>query len=256
MYGETEQGLAETLHCSLDEAKDTMQKVLGAMPTLSKVIDAVHDFVEQRGYVETIRGHVRRLPDAKYGNYGSKSRALRQSFNALVQGSGANVTNTALIKIREALRGYKSELVATVHDSIVVDVHPDEVMVVPKLVKHLMEQVEISNFILNIADFPDLKIDDKYKINDTQFRFPLFAEIEFGHAYGEELDYDPDLINQVGMEKYYDYAKKVKYSKDKLNTDLASEEDEAKKEQLVQEHETYLKDLKQQLTGDINDSQD
>ena len=82
MYGETEQGLAETLHSSLEEAKDTMQKVLGAMPTLSKVIDAVHNFVEQRGYVETIRGHVRRLPDAKYGSYGSKARALRQSFNA------------------------------------------------------------------------------------------------------------------------------------------------------------------------------
>lgn len=256
MYGETEQGLAETLHCSLDEAKDTMQKVLGAMPTLSKVVDAVHDFVEQCGYVETIRGHVRRLPDAKYGSYGSKARALRQSFNALVQGSGANVTNTALIKIREALRGYKSELVATVHDSIVVDVHPDEVMVVPKLVEYLMEQVEISDFILNIADFPDLRIDDKYKINDTQFRFPLFAEIEFGHAYGEELDYDTDLIEQVGMGKYYKYAKTVKYSKDKLNTDLASEDDEAKKEQLVKEHETYLKDLKQQLVGDINGSQD
>ena len=150
-----------------------MQKVLGAMPTLSKVIDAVHNFVEQRGYVETIRGHVRRLPDAKYGSYGSKARALRQSFNALVQGSGANVTNTALIKVREVLRGYKSELVATVHDSIVLDVHPDEVMVVPKLVKEIMEQVEIPAFILNIADFPDLQIDDKYKINDKQFRFPV-----------------------------------------------------------------------------------
>lgn len=253
MYGETEQGLAETLHSSLEEAKDTMQKVLGAMPTLSKVIDAVHNFVEQRGYVETIRGHVRRLPDAKYGSYGSKARALRQSFNALVQGSGANVTNTALIKVREVLRGYKSELVATVHDSIVLDVHPDEVMVVPRLVKEIMEQVEIPTFILNIADFPDLRIDDKYKINDKQFRFPLFAEIEFGHVYGEELDYDVDLISQVGMDRYYDYAKKVKYSKDKLNTDLGKEDDEDKKEQLVKEHDEYLNQLKNSLVGDDND---
>ena len=126
-------------------------------------------------------------------------------------------------------------------------------MVVPRLVKEIMEQVEIPAFILNIADFPDLRIDDKYKINDKQFRFPLFAEIEFGHVYGEELDYDVDLIGQVGMDRYYDYTKKVKYSKDKLNTDLGNEDDEDKKEQLVKEHDEYLNQLKTSLVGDDND---
>lgn len=254
LYGETEQGLAETLNSSLDEAKDTMQKVLGAMPTLARVIDAVHAFVEQQGYVETIRGHVRRLPDAKYGSYGNKARALRQSFNALVQGSGSNVTNTALIKIREVLRNYQSRVVATVHDSIVLDIHPDEVEVVPNLVKQLMEQVELPNFILNASDFPDLNIDPKYMINKTQFRFPLFAEIEFGHAYGEELDYDLDLIKQVGMNKYYDYAKQVKYLDDKLNTDLGNTQEEEQKEQLIKEHDVQAKQLKEQLVGEENAS--
>lgn len=245
MYGESEQGLAETLKESVEDAKVTMDKVLGAMPQLARVIDLVHDFAEQRGYVETILGHRRRLPEVKLSDYGAKSRALRQSFNAVIQGSGANVTNTALISIREYLREHnlKSKIVATVHDSIVVDVPKEELMIVPKVVKYLMEHVKLPNFILDIDKYPSLKVDDKYKISDTQFRFPLFAEIEFGRVYGEELDFDEEKIKSIGIDKYLEYAQKEKLINNTFNTKLGKLEEEQAKEKLIQEHEEELKSL-------------
>lgn len=246
MYGESEQGLAETLKESVEDAKVTMDKVLGAMPQLSHVIDIVHDFVEQRGYVETILGHRRRLPEAmSKANFGAKSRALRQSFNALIQGSGANTTNTALIEIRKQLRerGFKAKIVATVHDSIVIDVPRDEVLIVPLMAKFIMEHVALPQFIVNMDRVPDLKVADKYKINDKQFRFPLFAEIEFGQVYGQELEFDVDKIKQMGLDNYMNFAKEEKFINDSYNTKLGKAKEQEEKEQILEQQEQALKDL-------------
>ena len=136
LYGESPQGLVDSRGLTMEEAQDTFHKVLSAMPQMEKVIEITNSFAEQQGYVETISGHVRRLPEATQNrNPALKSRAIRQCFNAVVQGSGAVCTNTALIYIRKAIRDYhlKSRIVITVHDSIVLDVHPSEINIVPKL---------------------------------------------------------------------------------------------------------------------------
>ena len=249
LYGESPQGLSDSRGLTLEEAQQVYDKVLSAMPQMQKAIEVTEDFVEQRGYVETIAGHVRRLPEATQNlDYGKKSRAIRQSFNAVVQGSSAYCTNTALIIIRNMIRKFKlkSRIAITVHDSIVLDVHPEEIDTVPKMVKRVMDHLPIQDFILNIKDYPTLKIADKYKINDKQFRFPLFAEMAFGKTYGDDLDFSWDDYDALGkdIEKYYKYAMEVKWVEDKYNTALKDESDDDKKAKIVDERESKVKEIR------------
>ena len=257
LYGESPQGLSESRGLTLEEAQQVYDKVLSAMPQMQKAIEVTEDFVEQRGYVETIAGHVRRLPEATQSlDYGKKSRAIRQSFNAVVQGSGAYCTNTALIIIRNTLRKYglKSRIAITVHDSIVLDVYPDEINIVPAMAKKIMEHLPIQDFILNINDFPTLKIADKYKINDTQFRFPLFGEIAFGKTYGDDLDFDFDDYKALGIDKYYQFSMECKYIEDKANTDLSNEEDNDKKAEIVKQRDQQLEEIRNKYFKKVDNS--
>ena len=85
MYGESPQGLVDSRGLTMEEAQETFKKVLSAMPRMEQVIELTNAFVEQRGYVETISGHVRRLPEAMQNrNPALKSRAIRQAFNCVV----------------------------------------------------------------------------------------------------------------------------------------------------------------------------
>lgn len=249
LYGESPQGLVDSRGLTMEEAQETFKKVLSAMPRMEQVIELTNAFVEQRGYVETISGHVRRLPEAMQNrNPALKSRAIRQAFNCVVQGSGAVCTNTALIYIRKAIHDYhlKSRIAITVHDSIVLDVHPNEIEIVPKLAQNIMQHLPISNFILNMADLPDLKVADKYKINDKQFRFPLFAEMAFGKTYGDDLDFSWEDYNALNkdIEKYYKYSMEVKWVEDKYNTALKDESDDDKKAKIVDEREAKVKEIR------------
>lgn len=257
LYGESPQGLSDSRGLTLEEAQQVYDKVLSAMPQMQKAIEVTEDFVEQRGYVETIAGHVRRLPEATQNlDYGKKSRAIRQSFNAVVQGSGSYCTNTALIIIRNTLRKYglKSRIAITVHDSIVLDVHPDEINIVPAMAKKIMEHLPIQDFILNINDFPTLKIADKYKINDAQFRFPLFGEIAFGKTYGDDLDFDFDDYKALGIDKYYQFSMECKYIEDKANTDLSNEEDNDKKAEIVKQRDQQLEEIRNKYFKKVDNS--
>lgn len=238
-------GLADTLGIDIDEANRIMEKVLGAMPQLKKAIKLTEEFASRYGYVETISGHTRRLPDAKGGDRRLKSRSLRQSFNAVIQGSGAYCTNNAVILVRNALRKYKfkSKLVNTVHDSLVLDVHPDEIKTVPALVKAIMEHLPINNFILNLADFPTLKVDDKYKISDTQFRFPLIANVEWGRSYGDGFDWEPDIFNKIGIDAYYNMAVERKNVDVILGPQIKSTDDPDEKQKLEDEYEAKMKEI-------------
>lgn len=253
LYGEGPQGLADSRGLSLDEAKETINRVMKAMPGIDRTSQVVQEFAKQRGYVETISGHVRRLPEAQDAhNPAKQSRAIRQSFNAVIQGSGSYCTNTALYLIRKAIKKFnlKSRIVITVHDSIVLDVHPSEMMIIPKLAKKIMEHLPIPELICKRSDYPDLKVADKYAINDKLFRFPLFAEGEFGKTYGDALDLDMDELAQLGAETYYQYGMECKLVNDTYNTQLKDEQDDDKKADIVKTRDTKLGEIHKKYFGE------
>lgn len=238
IYGQTPAGMAESWGISEEEAKERIDKVLSAMPQIKQAMQAVQGFVKRYGYVETMQGNYRRLPDAKSSNEYVSSRALRQSFNAVIQGSAAYMTNTSLIMLRKLFYKLKlkSVLCLTVHDSIGVDVHPDEIKIVPALVKKVMENPLVPWLKCKIDDFTGLhreKILDKYKIDDTYFKFPLVSELEWGKAYSDGFDWDYDLYNKLGIDKYYEMSHEKSYISDYYNDKITETSDSDKKDKLL-----------------------
>ena len=243
LYGMSIGGLSDSLGESESEAQVTYDKVMSAMPKTKDYIEGVHSFVEKYGYVETIQGNYRRLPEAQHGSYGDKQRALRQSFNAACQGSGPYITNSALIEIRSWLRdnNMKSKLILTVHDSIVVDVHPDEVFEVTKKVKYIMEHLPIKEFILDATGY---NVPERWDLGNGKMRFPMFSEIEMGHTYGDDLDWDSDEAKTFpDVEAYYNFSMETKRVNDIYNQKIKEAPDE-QKDELEQQRELELHAVK------------
>lgn len=243
LYGQGTQGTAERLGVDIEEAQEIIDKVMSAMPKTKLYIEGVHSFAEKYGYVETMQGTRRRIPEAKYGNFFEKQRALRQSYNAIVQGSGPYVTNTAIIMIRNKIKqlNLKSRLVITVHDSIVVDVHPDEVMQVTRLVKNTMEHLPLSQFKISAKGYD---VPDRWKLPNGQMRFPMFAEPEWGKSYADGLDWDEDEAKTFNsIEDYYNCSMESKRVNDIYASKLKNASDKDK-EILEQEQLNKLQEIK------------
>lgn len=181
-YGETPMSFAGKNNMTVEQAEDIFNKYYSTKPAVKGAIDDVHTFVQDYGYVETLSGHRRNIMSAKSNDRKIKNEGLRQSFNTIIQGTGGFMTNMAITFIDDFIqtRGMKSKMVATVHDSIVIDVHPDEVHVISKVTKHIMENLPY--------DF--LTIPWK---GDT-LKFPIVADTEIGSSYNDLVEYDEEEI--------------------------------------------------------------
>ncbi len=141
IYGITVFGLAERLDISRDEAK---QLIDGYFETFPKV----HDYMEQakqtarkQGYVTTLFGRRRYLPDINSQNATVRGFAERNAINAPIQGTAADIIKVAMIRIFERFQreGVKSKMILQVHDELNFTVYPEEREKVERIVLEEME---------------------------------------------------------------------------------------------------------------------
>lgn len=172
---------------------------LAAYPELSDWLDNTKMFAMKNGYVETMFGRRRRLPDLKSTVPTLKENAMRQSINAPIQGTGSDFTLRSIIEIQQYLKdnNMKSKMICTVHDSIVFDIYiPELSIVVPKF-KDIMEHVH-----------------EKYI--DTEV--PILSEIEMGENYGGVFEVDVDTVKSINtvsdFKKWIHEQKTGKYKKE------------------------------------------
>lgn len=196
VYGEQPFSIAPKLGISVPEAEELFEKFYREKPQIKQFIEDTHRFLDDNGFVETMQGHRRILRDV-WGNKMAKSGAYRQSVNTIIQGTGAYLTNFSVILIQDYLRtrNRKSKLVATVHDSIVIDMHPDEIMEITEVTKLIMENLPV--------DFLN------FTWKGQEMRYPITADVEIGSSYKDLVDYDPELFQQFRTAKGY-----IKYLKD------------------------------------------
>ncbi|NPA34965.1 MAG: DNA polymerase I [Chlorobi bacterium] len=140
IYGISAHGLAEQLKISRTEANEIIRKYFEAYPKVKQYIEEVIAFAREHGYVETIMGRRRYLPDIWSRNPTVRGHAERNAINTPIQGSAADIIKTAMNRIHKFLKegGYKTKLLLQVHDELIFDLHKDEEDIVPKL-KELME---------------------------------------------------------------------------------------------------------------------
>ncbi len=152
IYGISAFGLSKQLSCSQSEAKNFIESYFDQFPKIKSYMDAMIENAKMNGYVETFFG--RRIPikGINSKNFQERSFAERQSINAPIQGSAADIIKRAMIKIHNVFqeKNIESKMLLQVHDELVFECPKDEIKAVSLLIKKEMEQANLPLFPLNI----------------------------------------------------------------------------------------------------------
>ena len=152
IYGISAFGLSKQLSCSQSEAKNFIESYFDQFPKIKSYMDAMIENAKMKGYVETFFG--RRIPikGINSKNFQERSFAERQSINAPIQGSAADIIKRAMIKIHNVFqeKNIESKMLLQVHDELVFECPKDEISNVSNLIKKEMEQANLPLFPLNI----------------------------------------------------------------------------------------------------------
>ena len=141
LYGISAFGLAQRLHISNTDAKDLIDLYFSKYPKINHYIANTLAFAKQHGYVETIRGRRRYIPDINNRNRTVRQFAERTAINAPIQGSAADMIKLAMISIHREMkkRKMKSSMILQVHDELVFEAQRSELEDLRALVVDLMK---------------------------------------------------------------------------------------------------------------------
>lgn len=143
MYGISAFGLAQRLKIPRAEAKKIIDDYFANFPSISEFISSSIESARQKGYVETLFGRRRYLPDISSRNATVRSLAERNAVNAPIQGTAADIIKKAMIGVSARMEeaGLRSRMVLQVHDELVFDVPAGEVETLRDIVVSEMENV-------------------------------------------------------------------------------------------------------------------
>lgn len=172
LYGGGANTLSKQLGIYKEDAKELIRDYFTTFDQLDWYITNKKSTVKRDLYLESVFGYRRRFKKPANWNSWDGWRVERQAWNFLVQNTASCVLFVALIGLHKDMeRGrLRSKIVLTVHDSIGIDCHPDEIDVVARLVQYHMEN-------------PDT---EKYGVELT---VPMTADIEVGTTWGDKVPY-------------------------------------------------------------------
>lgn len=142
VYGMSDFGLSENLGITRKMAKLYIDSYFENYPNVKGFMDGKIQECRDQGYVTTVLGRKRYIPDIQASNFNVRSFAERTAMNTPIQGSAADLIKLAMIKVYHEIkeRGLKSRLILQVHDELIVDTAPDEIEIIDALVKVNMEE--------------------------------------------------------------------------------------------------------------------
>lgn len=142
VYGISDFGLAEQLEIGVPEARAIIRAFFEAYPEIWTFRQQIIEMVMDKGYVTTITGRKRYLPQINDPNYQTREFAKRAAMNAPIQGSAADLIKLAMIKVDAFLTAnrYQTNLILQVHDELIFALHPDEEHIIPHIVA-IMENI-------------------------------------------------------------------------------------------------------------------
>jgi len=162
VYQMRAESLAESLGISLDKAKAFMRSFFDAYPRVSEWVTYIKAFARANGYVETIYGRRRYLPDIKSSDDFVRESAERRAVNTPIQSAAGDVCFTGLIRFQDWLdtNNKKTRIIGTVHDSILTEAPYDEVDEVTVVLPKIMT-TDIPRITIDIK--ADVDVLDKWK---------------------------------------------------------------------------------------------
>jgi DNA polymerase-1 len=143
MYGISAFGLSQRLHIGRAEAKKIIEDYFANFPAISSYIEDTLASARETGYVETLFGRRRYLPDITSKNGTVRALAERNAINAPIQGTSADIIKLAMINVERRIRkeGLQSRMVLQIHDELVFDAVKEEVGILCTIVREEMENV-------------------------------------------------------------------------------------------------------------------
>ena len=152
MYGISAFGLSQRLGISRADAKKIIEDYFEKFPAISSFIEDTLAAARENGYVETLFGRRRYLPDINSRNATVRSLAERTAINAPIQGTSADIIKIAMINVDKRIRkeGLKSRMVLQIHDELLFDAIPEELETLEKIVVEEMENVTTLSIPLTV----------------------------------------------------------------------------------------------------------
>ena len=143
VYGISPFSLSQDIGVTVQQAKEYMDKYFEHYAGVRAYMDGVVAEAKKDGYVSTLFGRRRWVPELKSSNFNTRSFGERVALNAPIQGTAADIIKLAMIRVRDRLLrdGLKGRLVLQVHDELIVECPEEEAEAVCALVKEEMEAV-------------------------------------------------------------------------------------------------------------------
>ncbi|MEY8404002.1 DNA polymerase I [Oscillospiraceae bacterium 44-34] len=143
VYGISPFSLSQDIGVTVQEAKEYMDRYFAHYSGVRAYMDGVVEQARQAGYVSTLWGRRRWIPEIKSSNFNTRSFGERVALNAPIQGTAADIIKLAMIRVRNRLKqeNLRGKLVLQVHDELIVECPEDEAEAVCRLVEEEMENV-------------------------------------------------------------------------------------------------------------------
>ncbi|MGI5962101.1 MAG: DNA polymerase I [Lawsonibacter sp.] len=141
VYGISPFSLSQDIGVTVAQAKEYMDKYFQHYSGVRAYMDAVVEQAKKDGYVSTLFGRRRWVPELKSSNFNTRSFGERVALNAPIQGTAADIIKLAMVRVHRRLlsEGLQGRLVLQVHDELIVECPEEEADVVQHLVKEEME---------------------------------------------------------------------------------------------------------------------
>jgi DNA polymerase-1 len=175
VYGGGAFNLAETVGIPMKRAEKIIENYQNVYPGIFSYMEKVNQLILGQGYIDTIFGRRRNLPDIKSKDRKVVNRACRQGLNFTIQSTASDIMLCALLGVSKDLqeRSMQARVVATVHDSLEVVCPPEELEEVIEIMRH------------NMVDAPIMK-----EVFNIHFDVPFKIDVEVGTSFGDGIEYD------------------------------------------------------------------
>ena len=143
IYGQSSYGLGRDLGIPVQEAQNFIDAYFLRYPKVKDYIDAQIKKAQETGFVTTLLGRRRYIPEINNKNMGIRQFAQRQAVNTPIQGTASDLIKLAMIRIAEEIKekGSKAKMILQIHDELVFDLPHSELHAFSGMVKDKMEHV-------------------------------------------------------------------------------------------------------------------
>jgi DNA polymerase-1 len=138
VYGLSAFGMADRLNIPQEEAAEFIERYLGRFPQVKEFIDRTIGQATADGYVRTLLGRLRQIPELRSSNYNTRQLGERLAVNTVIQGTAADIIKIAMVRCRAALSGGRTKLVLQIHDELLFEAPDDEAVEVAEVVEREM----------------------------------------------------------------------------------------------------------------------